>query len=362
MELNNEIIDDFLFCKYRAYLKLIGQRGVRSDYELVEEELYVQYKKQFLEDIESYYKSEQIINPVSSLDKRSRLSPSLLINPHVKGDNFLISFDALRIVSHANARKKMQSIPLMITPKEKVTKNEKISLTIKTILLNSVIPKFSETGKIVFGKKLLTSLVRIKDYRKIAQKMLDDLTALSMENGKPSIVRCDNCRMCEFEKSCRKYLVERDDLSLMGSLSAAEILKRNKKGVFTINQLSYGFRPKRFKRARITGRPFSPELKALAIRDKKTYILDIPFEIKSGMIEIFLDFEGLPDENFVYLIGLIIKDKNSERGVCFWANSQTNERAIFQKFVKTISGYKDFVIYHYGSYEIRELRRAVCFR
>jgi predicted RecB family nuclease len=350
MELNNEIIDDFLFCKYRAYLKLIGQCGVLTDYELVEGELYGRYKKQFLEDIGSYYKAEQIIHPALSLDKSYRLSPSLLLNPHVKGDDFLISFDALQIVGPVNARKKMQSIPLMITPKEKVTRNEKISLTIKTILLNRVIPQFPEIGKIVFGKKLLTSSVRIKDYRKTAQKMLDDLTALIREDGNPSIMRCDNCRICEFENSCRRYLVERDDLSLMGSLSAAEILKKNKKGIFTINQLSYGFRPKRFKKARIGGRPFSPELKALSIRDKKTYILDVPFEIKSGMTEIFLDFEGLPEENFVYLIGFIIRDKYSERRVSLWANSQKDEKTIFQKFAKTISVYKDSVIYHYGSY------------
>lgn len=36
MELNNEILDYFVFCKYRAYLRKNGQIGIESDYELIE--------------------------------------------------------------------------------------------------------------------------------------------------------------------------------------------------------------------------------------------------------------------------------------------------------------------------------------
>jgi predicted RecB family nuclease len=359
MVLNNEVIDSFLFCKYKAYLKMTGNYGDKTDYELAESELYKQYKEQFLTNIRSSYKSEQIIYPTSPLEVNFVRSESILINPEVKGDGFLISFDVIQISHPINTRKKASYIPIMITPKEKLTKNEKISLTVKTLLLNRIIPQFPETGRIILGKKLKISSIRMKDYRRTAQKVLYDLTILMTENAKPLIMRRDNCRICEFEENCRRYLIERDDLSLMRRLSATEIIKKNKKGIFTINQLSYNFRPKRFKKMRAGGSPFSPELKALAIKDKKTYILDTPHDIKSGRIEIYLDFEGLPDENFIYLIGLIIKGNDSEKKVSLWADSEENEREIFQNFVTTISGYKDSVIYHYGSYETRELKRAM---
>jgi predicted RecB family nuclease len=359
MGLSNDMIDSFLFCKYKAYLKMTGNYGDKTDYELVESELCKRYKEQFLINIRLSYESEQIIYPPSLLEVNFRRSQSMLINPEVKGDRFLISFDAIQISHPKNTREKASYIPIMITPKEKHTKNDKISLTVRTILLNRIVHQFPETGRIIFGKKLKMSSIRMKDYRRTAQKMLDDLTALMTENAKPLIIRCDNCRICEFEENCMRYLIERDDLSLMGRLSAIEIAKKNKKGIFTINQLSYNFRPKRFKKIRAGGRPFSPELKALAIRDKKTYILDTPHEIKSGRTEIYLDFEGLPDEKFIYLIGLIIKDNDSEKKVSLWADSEENERKIFQNFVTTISGYKDSVIYHYGSYETGELKRAM---
>lgn len=359
MGLSNEMIDSFLFCKYKAYLKMTGNYGYKTDYELVESELYERYKEQFLQDIRSYYESKQIIYPTSPLEVNSCRSQSMLINPEAKGDGFLITFDAIQISHPRNTRKKVPYIPIMITPKEKLTKNEKISLTVRTLLLNRIVPQFPETGRIIFGKELKASSIRMEDYRRTAQKVLDDLTTLMIENVTPLIMRQDNCRICEFEENCRRYLIERDDLSLMGSIDAIEIVKKNKKGIFTINQLSYNFRPKRFKKMRVGGRPFSPELKALAIRDKKTYILDTPHEIKSGKTEIYLDFEGLPDENFIYLIGLIIKDNDSEKKVSLWADSKESEREIFQHFVATISGYKDSVIYHYGSYETRELKRAI---
>ena len=47
--------------------------------------------------------------------------------------------------------------------------------------------------------------------------------------------------------------------------------KYQKKGIFTVEQLSYVFRPRRRKKGKSMLR-FSPELQALAIRTNKIYI------------------------------------------------------------------------------------------
>jgi predicted RecB family nuclease len=46
-----------------------------------------------------------------------------------------------------------------------------------------------------------------------------------------------------------------------------------------------------------------PELKALAIRENKTFIQEMP-NLKGVGAEVFLDFEGIPDRNSNYLIGV----------------------------------------------------------
>jgi hypothetical protein len=49
---------------------------------------------------------------------------------------------------------------------------------------------------------------------------------------------------------CRGLAVERDDLSLLDAMTVKERAKYNAKGIFTIAQLSHGYRPRRRKRAK----------------------------------------------------------------------------------------------------------------
>ena len=102
--------------------------------------------------------------------------------------------------------------------------------------------------------------------------------------------------------------------------------------------------------------PFLWELKALALREKQTYIQEIP-KLPDSEVEIYLDFEGLPEEDFIYLIGLVIKEDETENKLSFWANSKAEEEKIFQQLFDIISGFKEFTLYHYGNYEIQALKK-----
>src|SRR5207247_7801492 len=99
---------------------------------------------------------------------------------------------------------------------------------------------------------------------------------------------------CEFQTRCRKIAVEKDDLSLLAGMSAKERQKLRSKGIFTVTQLSYTFRPRRRpKRLRDKREKYHHSLKALAIREKKIHILGSP-ELKIEGTPVYLDVEGLP--------------------------------------------------------------------
>jgi hypothetical protein len=136
-------------------------------------------------------------------------------------------------------------------------------------------------------------------------------------------------------------------------------LKRNNRGIFSIYQLSYTFKPRREKKKKgaiYKSQQFLWELKALALREKRTYVREVPVfkEIKT---EIYLDFEGLPDENFIYLIGMFVKEGKQQNWFYFWADSSEDEEEIFQQLFNIIAGFDEYIVYHYGNYEIRALKR-----
>ena len=131
-----------------------------------------------------------------------------------------------------------------------------------------------------------------------------------------------------------------------------EVDKLNNRGIFTISQLSYTFRPRKArKRAAQPARPQYP-LKALALRDKKTYILDPP-TFPHRQTEIFIDFEGLPDERYVYLIGMILRRDGIETRQSFWADTQAESDELMFRFLNALQDAGDFTLYHYGSFEAR---------
>ena len=101
---------------------------------------------------------------------------------------------------------------------------------------------------------------------------------------------------------------------------------------------------------------YFPSLRALAIKDEKIYVVEKP-EIPQLSTQMYLDVEGIPDQDFYYLIGLVITDEISVKNFSFWANNRDEEEKIWNKFVSLIKSYRDFTLFHYGSYETKFIEK-----
>jgi uncharacterized protein YprB with RNaseH-like and TPR domain len=163
--------------------------------------------------------------------------------------------------------------------------------------------------------------------------------------------------LCKFQGWCRKKAIDEDHLSLLRHLGQKEIIKKKNKGILTINHLSYTFRPRRNrKKANNYKRPHSIALRALAIREQKIHVYEMP-SLPESKTAIYFDVEGLQREKFNYLIGLIIvKDKQMQK-YSFWANTSEEEQDIFHQFLNVMRGQNNFTLYHFGKYEMNYLKR-----
>jgi predicted RecB family nuclease len=133
----------------------------------------------------------------------------------------------------------------------------------------------------------------------------------------------------------------------------------HRKGIFTVTQLSFLFKPRRRKRRNLQ-RPlnFNVELQALAIRTGKIYIQALP-EIEKTDPALFVDIEGVPDRKFSYLIGLLINDRGTAAQHSFWADRAEDEESVWPRFVQKVGEYPNAPIYHYGSYEARVIESFI---
>ena len=63
----------------------------------------------------------------------------------------------------------------------------------------------------------------------------------------------------------------------------------------------------------------------------------------------------LPDRGLYYLIGVLVCQGDTMEHYSFWANTDQDERHIWQQFFDKVAQYLGAPIYHYGSYEPRAI-------
>ena len=97
-------------------------------------------------------------------------------------------------------------------------------------------------------------------------------------------------------------------------------------------------------------------LQALAIRENTVYIHGTPSFPKSET-QIYLDIEGLPDNESYYLIGALVVSEGKESFHSFWADDKSEELARFSEFVESVSQLSDFRILHFGAYDTVAMKR-----
>src|SRR5262249_23593028 len=74
--------------------------------------------------------------------------------------------------------------------------------------------------------------------------------------------------------------------------------------------------------------------------------------------ELFIDIEGIPDEDFSYLVGLMVVNGDETSYFSFWADGLLDERGMWAGAFEKIRQYPAAPIYHYGSYDRRAVERA----
>jgi predicted RecB family nuclease len=172
----------------------------------------------------------------------------------------------------------------------------------------------------------------------------------------PSIIFNKHCPLCPFEESC-KYEAEKDDsISLLGNITKKALKKYESKGIFTIKQLSYLYKPRRRSHHWGDRKPrHEYELQALALRTKKIYTNDTTVP-PAADVEIFLDIESAPEQRFHYLIGVFIWTDESQKYLPLWADTLSDEKCIWEQFIEITKQYATAPIFHYGSYEKKVIR------
>jgi hypothetical protein len=86
-----------------------------------------------------------------------------------------------------------------------------------------------------------------------AKRAMQQMKEMRETDTPPQLILNHHCPICEFGQRCQSEAIAKDDISLLRGVSEKEVRKYNRRGIFTVTQLSCTFRPR--KRAAVLGHP-----------------------------------------------------------------------------------------------------------
>ncbi|PZO43553.1 MAG: IS66 family transposase [Shackletoniella antarctica] len=348
--ITSEIFVAYSQCPRKAFLLLFSEdKGKPHDYPLILEERRENNRSQYVEKFLQFHPEATTYDP-KALNKYEMLVNATLRSEHLEADCAILTK-----ADTSSANRRISYEPTIVTGTYSIPTEQRAELLFVGWVLGQIQKQVPVSGQIV-GMDGKAHRVQLENgYKSIKPllKVLQDWCSIPPTEP-PALILNKHCSSCQFQQICREQAEKENNLSLLDRMTAKAIQKYNKRGIFTVQQLSYLFKPRRKRKMRKESEPIkhSLELQALAIREQKIYIQEMP-ELTRQPVELFLDIEGIPDQRFYYLMGLLICEKENCSYHHFWADTIDDEENAWNQLTKKIEKYPDSPIFHYGSYELK---------
>ena len=359
MKISSDLFDAFLKCPSKCWLRAAAEPASGNAYaEWVRSQNGSYHASEIERLLSETPKGEIAVSPPPENLKAAkwRLATNLAVHAQMNSCVLESQVHAVdRAPSEGRARPP-KLIPIRFTFRNKLDGNDKLLLAFDTFVLSEVTGREISFGKIIHGDDHSALKVKTAALCGKVRTCIDRIAALLSSPTPPDLVLNRHCSECEFQTRCRQKAIEADDLSLLSGMTEKERKKLRDKGIFTVTQLSYTFRPRRRpKRLACKNEKYHHSLKALAIRGRKIHIVGSP-ELTIEGTPVYLDVEGVPDRDLYYLVGVRVQTSHGVVQHSLWADSAEAEKRVWSEFLGILSAIESPVLIHYGSFETAFLK------
>src|SRR6266480_1609840 len=355
--ITSEIVVAYSLCPRKAYLLLCtDEQGMPHEYMCILEH------QQSLNQI-NYLSMLNVLNQTSLEEKSHCVTDlaregNLVIKATLKTKDLEAFCDVLTQVENSSSSGGSSYEPTIVVGTYSMSKEHELELVFTGYVLGQIQKKLPVVGHIVrMGCQV--DEVKLEPNYKELKRLLDPLREwlAATPADPPPVILNKHCPSCQFRTLCREQAEKENNLSRLDRMTPKIMQSNHKKGIFTVTQLSYAFKPRRSrKQTKKTTTPHKLELQALAVRTNKIYIQELPV-LSRHSVELFLDIEGIPDQHRYYLFGLLV----CENGACtyypYWGDTAQEEEQIWRQFLEKVNEYSEAPIYHYGIYEPRAIEK-----
>src|SRR6266404_1842597 len=355
--ITSELLEAYLACPTKCYLRSIGEVGSGNTYAAWYQTRNELYRREGMGRMTASTAQEL----VSCRIEPSRLKKArwqLTLDQLFRSDELEACIHAVQRTPGDGKPQTSEFTTIRFIRANKLSRANRITAGFEALVLSKSLSRPIGVAKIIHGDDSTEIKIRGGTVLRELTKAIGHIRKLLAAASPPDLVLNRHCPECQFRDQCRKKAIEKDDLSLLAGLTDNERTRLNGRGIFTVNQLSYTFRPRR-RAKRLAGTPekYHHSLKALALREQKIHFIGSP-QLRIDGTPVFFDVESLPDRDFYYLVGIRLEhQKECPEIHSLWANSRSDERRNWSDFLAILTTIEKPILVHYGSFETKFLKK-----
>jgi predicted RecB family nuclease len=345
----------YLHCRTKCFLYRDSAVGEDSDFIKWQDNVQKAYEHGAWDHLASRFHPKEIFLGTPSLPEVQSHRYKLIGQYEIATADFQASLSAIKLAPIDTSRHPVEYQPVRAVGHERVSDNDRLCLAFDALTLSSVLGHGAESGTLVHGKQYRTVTIHLAKWMNKARRIVALIREHENQTSQAPLILNRHCGGCEFQLRCRTIATDHDDLSLLAKFSEKEWKQQHDKGIFTVTQLSYTFRPRK-RLTKLSGLQ-QHALRALAIRTNKIHVFGSVGMGKAPMLPVYVDVEGDPDRDFYYLIGLRLRRDGANVQYSFWADDPSSEKTMWAACLQVLATLENPRLVHYGKYETDFFKR-----
>ena len=192
--ITNDVLEGYVNCQHKGYLKLAGEHGIRSDYEALLAEQRAEVRLRAIDKILARHGEDQVARHVPLTAATLKGGPLFVLDAALEDEVISLHFDGLKRVGGASKLGGFHYVPVVFHEAEQVRKGQRLLLEAHALLLSRVQGRMPGCGIVWHGKGCRATKVRLGTDPRKAEKVLRDLQEL--RGGEPPRICWRSRRTC----------------------------------------------------------------------------------------------------------------------------------------------------------------------
>ncbi len=175
--ISDRLFLNYLQCKYKAYLKISGKSGIKSDFESFQDEKLIAYRSQVRKH---FLQRNQVIVPteiISQFKEIKKHKPDLATHVSIVNNSHELILDAVEFAADASAEKPVYQ-PIMFLPRYNISKISKLLLAFCGIALSDEQKMVPTRGRIILGNQVSSYKIQLTTLIKTANKIEKEIVKI----------------------------------------------------------------------------------------------------------------------------------------------------------------------------------------